>query len=60
MRRESRSDRQRQDRRPFKSVAEVQDFFRQCDTGQAPGVEPDWEEHLAVIQESRSLGKSEN
>ncbi|MXW01085.1 MAG: antitoxin [Holophagales bacterium] len=60
MRRESQSDRQRQDHRPFKSVAEVQDFFRQCDADQARGVEPDWDEHLVVIRESRRRGKSGN
>ncbi len=59
MRRESRSDR-RQQERPFKSVAELQDFFRQCDLEQGPVVEPNWDEHLAVIQKSRRRGASEN
>ncbi len=60
MRRESRSDRRQQNRRPFKSVAELQDFFRQSDVGQTPVVEPDWEPHLVMIQESRRRGNSEN
>ncbi|MYB17421.1 MAG: hypothetical protein F4Y16_00265 [Holophagales bacterium] len=60
MRRESRSERLQKDGRPFESVVELQEFFRQCDADQTPEVEPDWKAHMVVIQESRRRGKSEN
>ncbi len=40
----------------FGSAADVERFFAACDAREGPGVEPDWEEHLAVINESRSRG----
>lgn len=40
----------------FRSVADVDAFFAKCDARQRPGVEPDWEEHLAVIDRSRRRG----
>ena len=40
----------------FESPAELAEFFRKCDALEGPGVEPDWEEHLAVINASRSRG----
>ena len=42
----------------FESPAELAEFFRKCDALEGPGVEPDWEEHLAVINASRSRGAS--
>ena len=41
---------------PFESPAELERFFRTCDTLEGPGTEPDWHEHLAVINESRRRG----
>jgi hypothetical protein len=42
--------------RRFSSRADVEQFFSACDVREGLGVEPDWEEHLAVINESRSRG----
>ncbi len=36
---------------PFASPAELERFFRTCDTLEGPEIEPDWHEHLAVINE---------
>lgn len=33
----------------------LEDFFASCDT-QEEGAEPDWEEHLQVIERSRQSG----
>ena len=41
----------------FRSVADVDAFFAECDARQSPGVEPDWEEHLAAIDRSRRRGR---
>ena len=49
--------RQRTER--FKSSEDLWDFFRQCDARRGPGVEPDWEEHKRVIEESRLHGLPE-
>ncbi len=38
---------------PFESPDDVEGFFRACDALEGPGGEPDWEQHLAVIDESR-------
>lgn len=38
---------------PFKSPADLKEFFRACDALEGPEREPDWQEHLAVITESR-------
>ena len=38
---------------PFESPADLEDFFRACDELEGPEWEPDWQEHLAVIDESR-------
>ena len=43
---------------PFESPADLDGFFRACDALEGPGREPDWEEHLAVIEESRGRGAS--
>ena len=40
----------------FKSEEEMREFFKRCDERAGPGREPDWEEHLKVINESRSRG----
>lgn len=41
---------------PFKSSEELEAFFRYCDTLEGPDREPDWEEHLKVINESKMSG----
>ncbi len=40
----------------FNSEEEMREFFKRCDERAGPGREPDWEEHLKVINESRSRG----
>ncbi len=44
---------------PFRSAAEMRGFFRECDDLDGPAVEPDWEEHLRVIGQSRRRGAAE-
>lgn len=39
----------RQRTAPFSSCAEMEDFFRACDALDGPASEPDWIEHLSVI-----------
>ncbi|MYD66493.1 MAG: hypothetical protein F4X26_11025 [Chloroflexi bacterium] len=39
--------------RPFESDAELEAFFRECDEIAGPEREPDWHEHVAVINEPR-------
>ena len=41
---------------PFRSAADAEDFFAACDAREGSGVEPNWEEHLRIINESRSRG----
>lgn len=53
-----RLDRRRQ-ARPFRSPADVEEFFRHCDALDGPPSEPDWHEHLAEIDESRRRGAAE-
>ena len=43
----------------FESVADLEAFFAWCDALDGPDVEPDWEEHLAVIERSRSRGSTD-
>lgn len=40
----------------FESPEELAAFFRECDTLPGPDREPDWEDHLRVIEESRRRG----
>ena len=42
--------------RPFESPEDVEDFFRAGDTAAGPGPEPDWKDHLDVIDRSRTHG----
>ena len=49
---------ERQRAAPFKSPAELERFFQTCDALDGPETEPEWNEHLAVINESRSRGTS--
>ena len=43
---------------PFDSPADLEVFFRECDALEEPTPEPDWVEHVDVINESRSRGAS--
>ena len=44
--------------RLFDSPADIDEFFRACDELDGAGPEPNWDEHLNVIDESRSRGAS--
>ena len=48
--------RRRWSTKPFGCAADAEDFFAACDAREGSGVEPDWEEHLKVINQSRSRG----
>ena len=54
--RERLSRKQRID--PFESTADVKEFFDACDALKRSQLEPEWDEHLAVINESRRQGIS--
>ena len=43
-------------RRPFRSPADLDAFFRRCDALDGPPSEPDWDEHMAAIEDSRRRG----
>lgn len=38
----------------FRTESQVQQFFQTCDAIEGPDVEPDWSEHLRVIEQSRA------
>lgn len=40
--------------RRFESVADIEAFFAECDRLPGPDREPDWEEHLATMNQSRN------
>ena len=42
----------------FESEADLWEFFRKCEELDGPETEPDWSEHLRVINESRARGFS--
>ena len=43
---------------PFESPEDVRAFFVACDALEGPESEPEWEDHLKVIAESRRGGAS--
>lgn len=45
--------RHKQKENPFEETADLKRFFEECDALEGPSREPDWEEYLAVINESR-------
>lgn len=47
---------QRERLEPFTSSEGVRDFFRAYDEGEADVREPDWEEHLQTLHESKMSG----
>ncbi len=42
----------------FGSIEELESFFDRCDSLEGPETEPEWEEHLKIIRESRQRGIS--
>ena len=40
----------------FRSHADLEAFFGECDALEGPGAEPDWVQHRAVIDQSRGRG----
>ena len=42
----------------FRSRADIDAFFARCDALGGPDVEPDWQDHLAAIERSRSQGRA--
>ena len=47
---------ERQKVKRFKTAEDVRAFFERVHAEAGPGREPDWEEHLAVINESKMRG----
>lgn len=47
-----------QESRPFETGKDLRDFFRQCDELKGPPTEPEWEQQLQVIGQSRGRGAS--
>ncbi len=47
---------ERQRVKPFESLEDLEEFFKMCDALEGPETEPDWEDHLRVINESRAAG----
>ena len=43
---------------PFESPVDLEGFFHACDALEGPNREPEWDEHLVVINESRRRGAS--
>lgn len=48
----------RQSVKLFETPEDVEEFFRYCASLEGPETETDWEEHLAVINESRGKGSA--
>ena len=46
----------RQRVKPFQSPDDVKAFFKSCAALGGPETEPDWSEHLRVMNESRAAG----
>lgn len=44
--------------KPFESPMDLEGFFHACDALEGPEAEPEWDEHLDVINESRRRGAS--
>ena len=49
----------RQAIKQFESPEEVQEFFVSCAAREGAGTEPDWNDHLRVMHESRGRGTAE-
>lgn len=48
----------RQSMKPFETAEDVEEFFRSCASLEGPEGEPEWDEHLGVINKSRGRGAS--
>ncbi len=42
----------------FESIADLEAFFTECDKRESGGIEPDWEQHVFVIDEARKRGSA--
>ena len=51
--------RQRQQSKPFQSPEDLEEFFRACDRLDGPETEPNWDQHLDLINQSRRRGASD-
>lgn len=51
--------RERQRAKPFQSPEDLEEFFRACDSLEGPEKEPDWDQHLDLINQSRRRGISD-
>ncbi len=49
---------EQQQSHPFEFPTDLEEFFSACDALEGPKREPDWQEHLAVIGESRKRDAS--
>ncbi len=49
---------ERQQSKPFQSPADLKQFFHACDSLEGPETEPDWGQHLDLINQSRRRGAS--
>ena len=49
---------ERQQSKPFQSPADLEEFFHACDSLESPETEPDWGQHLDLIDQSRRRGAS--
>lgn len=41
----------------FESPAQLDEFFRECDALEGPDREPEWGQHMKVMEESRRRGQ---
>ena len=51
--------RERQRAKPFQSPEDLEEFFRACNSLEGPEKEPDWDQHLDLINQSRRRGASD-
>lgn len=56
---EAAHQRPRRQEGAFAKESDLHRFFQECDDLAGPGREPDWEEHLALIEGSRRRGATE-
>jgi hypothetical protein len=57
LRRAARDRLRSMEARKLSTVEDLRAFFEECD-GRERGTEPDWQEHLAVIEESKASGRT--
>ena len=49
---------ERQRSQLFETPDQLEEFFQACDALEGPGTEPEWDEHLRVMNESRLRGST--